>query len=403
MLLWKFKMGLFDDPYVDPAEAEKIVGCDAHRELARQAARETITLLKNENDLLPLNPARLKTVAVIGPNADRGLLGGYSGVPGNNVTVLAGVQARLGNAVKVVYAEGCKITRGGSWQQDEVVPSNPAEDEKQIAEAVQVAQAADVVVVAIGGNEQTSREAWSLKHMGDRTSLELIGRQNELVSALLATGKPVVALIFNGRPLAINQVAQQVPAILECWYLGQECGHAVAEVLFGDHNPGGKLPISIPRSVGQLPVFYNHKPSARRGFLWDDAAPLFPFGFGLSYTTFALKNVRLAKKRMSRSGSTRVLVDVTNTGNRFGTEVVQLYIRDLVRSVTRPVKELKGFQKINLQAGETKTVALDITPESLAFYDVNMKYVVEPGKFAIMVGNSSRDPDLQKVVLTVTP
>jgi beta-glucosidase len=231
----------------------------------------------------------------------------------------------------------------------------------------------------------------------------LIGRQNELVSALLATGKPVVALIFNGRPLAINQVAQQVPAILECWYLGQECGHAVAEVLFGDHNPGGKLPISIPRSVGQLPVFYNYKPSARRGFLWDDATPLFPFGFGLSYTTFALKNVRLAKKRMSRSGSTRVLVDVTNTGNRFGTEVVQLYIRDLVSSVTRPVKELKGFQKIKLQAGETKTVALNITPELLAFYDVNMKCVVEPGEFAIMVGNSSRDLDLQKVVLTVTP
>ncbi|HXA45808.1 MAG TPA: glycoside hydrolase family 3 N-terminal domain-containing protein, partial [Candidatus Angelobacter sp.] len=403
MLLWKFKMGLFDDPYVDPAEAEKIVGCDAHRELARQAARETITLLQNENDLLPLNPARLKTVAVIGPNADRSLLGGYSGVPGNNVTVLAGIQARLGNAVKVVYAEGCKITRGGSWQQDEVVPSDPAEDQMQIAEAVQVARTADVVVVAIGGNEQTSREAWSLKHMGDRTSLELIGRQNELVSALLATGKPMVALIFNGRPLAINQVAQHVPAILECWYLGQECGHAVAEVLFGDHNPGGKLPISIPRSVGQLPVFYNHKPSARRGFLWDDATPLFPFGFGLSYTTFALKNVRLAKKRMSRTGSTRVLVDVTNTGNRFGTEVVQLYIRDLVSSVTRPVKELKGFQKIKLQAGETKTVALDITPELLAFYDVNMKYVVEPGEFAIMVGNSSRDLDLQKVVLTVTP
>jgi beta-glucosidase len=403
MLLWKFKMGLFDDPYVDPAEAEKIVGCDAHRELARQAARETITLLKNENELLPLNPARLKTVAVIGPNADRSVLGGYSGVPRNNVTVLAGIRARLGNAVKVVYAEGCKITRGGSWQQDEVLPSDPAEDQKQIAEAVQVARTADVVVVAIGGNEQTSREAWSLKHMGDRTSLELIGRQNELVSALLATGKPVVALIFNGRPLAINQVAQQVPAILECWYLGQECGHAVAEVLFGDHNPGGKLPISIPRSVGQLPVFYNYKPSARRGFLWDDATPLFPFGFGLSYTTFALKNVRLAKKRMSRSGSTRVLVDVTNTGNRFGTEVVQLYIRDLVSSVTRPVKELKGFQKIKLQAGETKTVALNITPELLAFYDVNMKCVVEPGEFAIMVGNSSRDLDLQKVVLTVTP
>ena len=403
MLLWKFKMRLFDDPYVDPAEAERVVGCAAHRELALQAARETITLLKNDNQLLPLNPALLKTVAVIGPNANRSLLGGYSGVPKTEVTVLAGIKARLGEAVKVVYAEGCKITVGGSWQQDEVVPSDPAMDRSQIAEAVQVAQTADVVVVAIGGNEQTSREAWSLKHMGDRTSLELIGRQNDLVSALLATGKPVVALVFNGRPLAINQVAQQVPAVLECWYLGQQCGQAVAEVLFGDHNPGGKLPISIPRSVGQLPVFYNHKPSARRGFLWDEASPLYPFGFGLSYTTFVLKNVRLARKRMSRTGSTRVLVDVTNTGNRAGTEVVQVYIRDLVSSVTRPVKELKGFQKVTLQAGETKTIALEITPELLAFYDVNMKYVVEPGTFAILVGNSSRDQDLQKVLLTVTP
>jgi beta-glucosidase len=302
----------------------------------------------------------------------------------------------------VVYSEGCKITVGGSWQQDAVTPSDPAEDRKQIAEAVEVASKADVIVLAIGGNEQTSREAWSLQHMGDRTSLDLIGRQDELVNAMLATGKPVVALIFNGRPLSINNVAQNVPAILECWYLGQECGCAVADVLFGDHNPGGKLPISIPRSVGHLPVFYNHKPSARRGFLWDDVSPLFPFGFGLSYTTFALKNVRLKKKRIGKKDATQVLVDVTNTGKRAGSEVVQLYIRDLVSSVTRPVKELKGFQKVALQPGETRTVALDITPEALAFYDVNMKYVVEPGEFEIMVGTSSRDCDLQTLMLTVT-
>jgi beta-glucosidase len=267
---------------------------------------------------------------------------------------------------------------------------------------VKVAKQADVIVLAIGGNEQTSREAWGLKHMGDRTSLDLVGRQDELVNAMLATGKPVIVFLFNGRPLSINNVAQNVPAIFECWYLGQECGRAVADVLFGDVNPGGKLPISIPRSVGHLPVFYNHKPSARRGFLWDDVSPLFPFGFGLSYTTFKLKNVRLAKKKIARAGSTRVLLDVTNTGQRAGSEVVQMYIRDLVSSVTRPVKELKGFQKVWLQPGETRTVALDITPESLAFYDVNMNYVVEPGEFEVMVGNSSRDADLQKVVLTVT-
>jgi beta-glucosidase len=358
--------------------------------------------LKNDGALLPLDPAKLRTIAVIGPNANRPLLGGYSGAPRHNVTVLDGIKARLGNAVNVLHAEGCKITVGGSWQQDEVVPSDPAEDRKQIAEAVAVARQADVIVLAIGGNEQTSREAWSLKHMGDRTSLDLVGRQDELLDALIATGKPVVALLFNGRPLAINNVAQKAPAILECWYLGQECGHAVAEVLFGDFSPGGKLPISIPRSVGQVPVFYNHKPSARRGFLWDDAKPLFPFGFGLSYTTFQLGKVRLARKRIARNDSTRVRVDATNTGRRAGTEVVQMYVRDVVSSVTRPVKELKGFRKIELQPGETQTVTLDITPASLAFYDLNMKYVVEPGEFEIMVGTSSRDADLQKVVLTVT-
>lgn len=211
-----------------------------------------------------------------------------------------------------------------------------------------------------------------------------------------------MALVFGGRPLAITSLAHSVPVIFQCWYLGQECGRAVAEVLFGDVNPGGKLPISVPRSVGHLPVFYNHKPSARRGYLWDDVSPLFAFGFGLSYTTFALRNVRLERRRISRRGSTRVLVDVTNTGARRGAEVVQLYLRDRVSSVTRPVKELRGFSKVTLEPGETKTVALAITPESLAFYDARMRYGVEPGEFEVMIGNSSRDADLQKVVLTVT-
>jgi beta-glucosidase len=402
MLFWKFQMGLFDDPYVDPDKAERVVGCDAHRQLALQAARETITLLKNENHLAPLDPAKLKTIAVIGPNAHRPLLGGYSGMPKHNVTVLEGIQAKVGDRVKVLYAEGCKITVGGSWQQDDVVASDPAEDRKQIAAAVRVARQADVIVLAIGGNEQTSREAWGLKHLGDRTSLDLVGRQDKLVDAMLATGKPVIVLLFNGRPLSINNVAANVSVIFECWYLGQECGRAVADVLFGDVNPGGKLPISIPRSVGHLPVFYNHKPSARRGYLWDDVSPLFPFGFGLSYTSFKLQNPRLANKRMTRKGSTLVLVDVTNTGKRAGSEVVQMYIRDRVSSVTRPVKELKGFQKVWLEPGETTTVSMEITPASLAFYDVNMNYGVEPGEFEILVGNSSRDADLLKVVLTVT-
>ena len=402
MLFWKFKMGLFDDPYVDPDEAARVVGCDANRRLALQAARETITLLKNENNLAPLNLAKLKTIAVIGPNAHRSLLGGYSGVPKHNVTVLDGIKAKVGDRVKVLHSVGCQITVGGSWNQDEVVASDPVADRRQIAEAIEVAKQADVIVLAIGGNEQTSREAWNLKHMGDRTDLDLVGRQNELVQAMLATGKPVIVLLFNGRPLAINYVAENVPVIFECWYLGQETGHAVADVLFGDFNPGGKLPISFPRSAGHLPVFYNYKPSARRGYLFADVSPLFPFGFGLSYTSFEIKNVRLAKKKIKRAGSTRVTADVTNTGKRAGTETVQLYIRDLVSSVTRPVKELKSFQKVSLQPGETKTVTLEIAPDSLAFYDVKLKYVVEPGEFEIMVGNSSRDRDLQKVILTVT-
>ena len=400
MLLWKFQMGLFDDPYVDPEEAERVVGCEANVALALRSARESITLLRNEGNLLPLNPEGIQTIAVIGPNANRSLLGGYSGVPKRDVTVLEGIKARLGKRVKVLHSEGCKITIGGSWQQDEVTASDAEEDRKQIAEAVKVARRADAIVLAIGGNEQTSREAWSPKHLGDRPSLDLVGRQEDLVKAMLATGKPVVAVLFNGRPISINYVSQNVPAILECWYLGQETGHAVAAVLFGDANPGGKLPISIPRSAGHLPAFYNYKPSARRGYLFDEVSPLYAFGYGLSYTTFAIENVRLARQRIRRDGRTQVLAEVTNTGGRAGSEVVQMYVRDKVSSATRPIKELKAFRKIFLQPGETTSVTFDIGPEQLAFYDIHMKYVVEPGEFEIMVGNSSRDIDLQKVTLS---
>ena len=401
MLLWKFKLGLFDDPYVDAEEAERVASAEGHRQLARRAARETITLLENRGDLLPLDPRAIRTIAVVGPNAHRSLLGGYSGKPKHDVTVLDGIKARVGARVNVMYAEGCKITREGSWNEDEVLASDAEEDRRQIAEAVAIAKNADVIVLAIGGNEQTSREAWSRKHMGDRPSLELIGRQNELVEAMAALGKPIVALLFNGRPLSIGALTEKVPAILECWYLGQETGHAVADVLFGDHVPSGKLPITIPRSAGHLPAFYNHKPSARRGYLFDDVTPLYAFGYGLSYTTFAVENVRLERNTISHAGSTRVLVDITNTGAREGTEVVQMYIRDRVSSVTRPIKELKGFKKISLRPGEKLVVDLEITPESLAFYDIDMRYVVEPGEFTIMIGTSSRDCDLHAVTLRV--
>src|SRR5215471_493253 len=401
MLRWKFEMGLFDDPYVGPDDAERIVGSEANRALALEAARETIVLLKNDGPVLPLALDTPRTIAVIGPNAHRSLLGGYSGRPKHEVTVLDGIRARVGDRATVIYSEGCKITKPGTWNDDGVFQSNPNEDRRQIAEAVEVAKRADVIVLAIGGNEQTSREAWNLRHMGDRTSLELIGRQNELVEAMAALGKPIIALLFNGRPLAISHLDQHAQAILECWYLGQETGTAVAEVLFGDTTPGGKLPITFPRSAGHLPAFYNYKPSARRGYLFDDVTPLYAFGFGLSYTTFTVSDVRLDRTRVGRGSTVYVSADVTNTGARAGTEVVQVYIRDRVSSVTRPVKELRGFEKVSLAPGETKSVTLAITPESLAFYDVNMRYVVEPGEFDIMVGTSSRDEDLTTVTLTV--
>jgi beta-glucosidase len=401
MLYWKFKMGLFEDPYLDPNEAERLNGCDENRKIALRAAQEVITLLKNRNNILPLNKKKLKRVAVIGPNANVSLLGGYSGVPKVNVSVLAGIKEALGEEVEVLYHEGCKITMGGQWEEDTVLRSNRGDDLKAIAEAAELAKAADVVILAIGGNIQTSREAWSTKHMGDRTDLNLFGLQDELVDAISDTGVPTIALLYNGRPLSINNVWEKVDGILECWYGGQEAGHAVASVLFGDFNPGGKLPISFPKSVGQLPIYYNHKPSARRGFLFDDAKPLFAFGYGLSYSTFEISAPKLDNSTIKAGGEAIVSVTVTNTGKTAGSEVVQMYIRDIFSSVTRPVKELKGFKKVFLGQGESATVNLPITKKSLAFFDIRMNYIVEPGDFEIMVGCSSRDEDLKSVTLTV--
>jgi beta-glucosidase len=218
---------------------------------------------------------------------------------------------------------------------------------------------------------------------------------------MVSTGKPVVAFVFNGSPLSFNNLVQKVPVIFECWYLGQEMGNAVADVLFGDYNPGGKLPITIPRSAGHVPVFYNHKPAARRGYLFDDVSPLFPFGFGMSYTTFEISAPELSKATIGTNESLKVTVKVKNTGKVKGDEVVQLYIRDLISSVTRPVKELRDFRRVSLDAGAETTVEMDITPDKLSFHNIDMKFVVEPGEFEVMVGNSSRDEDLKKVVLVV--
>jgi beta-glucosidase len=401
MLHAKFLLGLFDDPYVDPAEAERIVRDPAHRELALDAARKTITLLKNDTGLLPLDLRSIRRIAVIGPNADRLMLGGYSGVPLHADTVLQGIRRRAPADVDVLHHEGCRITIGGSWQQDEVTAAAPEENRRSIRDAAALAATADVVILAIGDNEQTSREAWATNHLGDRPSLDLVGQQDELVDAIAATGRPIVALLFSGRPASVVNLVGKAASILELWYLGQETGSAVANVLFGDVNPGGKLPITIPRSVGHVPAFYNYKPSARRGYLFDSVDPLFPFGFGLSYTTFAFTNLRLDRAEIDMEETARIRVDVANTGSRAGDEVVQLYIRDVVSSVTRPVKELKGFKRITLEPGESTTVAFDVTPEHLAFYDIDMVFRVEPGEFRLMVGSSSRDEDLQTVTLHV--
>ena len=388
----KFLTGLFDDPFVDPAYAEKVTNSPEHQQLAAKAAREVLTLLKNQNGLLPLDRSKYKRIAVIGPNAGEVHLGGYSNKPGRGVSVLQGIKDKVGSSSEVLFAEGCKITESlPDWDADKVVLGDPALNAKRIQDAVQVARKADVILLVVGENEQTSREAWAVNHLGDRDSLDLLGSQDDLAKAMVDTGKPVVVLLLHGRPNSINYIAEHVPAILEGWYLGQEGGTAVADVLFGDANPGGKLPITVPRTVGQLPDYYYQKPSAKRGYLGSTTQPLFPFGWGLSYTTFKYGNLRLDHPTMGTSGETKVSVDVTNSGKMRGDEVVQLYIRDEVSSVTRPIKELRGFRRITLEPGETKTVDFKLGFEQLSFLDRDMHKVVEPGTFKVMVGGNSVD------------
>jgi len=386
----KFLLGLFENPYVDPDRAVRVTNSQANRELAAEAARRSIVLLKNENNLLPLDRNALKSIAIIGPNADRVHLGGYSDNPGRGVSVLQGITDKLGGKVKVTYAEGCKITKeGGDWWADTSHLGDQAEDNKLISQAVEAAWSADVSILVLGGNEDTNKEGWSDNHLGDRDSLDLVGHQNDLVKAVLETGKPTIVLLINSGPLSINYIAEKVPAILEGFYLGQETGVGVADVLFGDYNPAGKLPVTFPRSVGQLPAYYNRKPTARRGYLFTSKEPLFPFGYGLSYTNFEYSNLKVSPAQMGPAGQTKVSVTVTNTGKRAGDEIVQLYIHDLVSSVTRPVMELKDFKRISLSPGGSKTVEFVITPDKLSFFDLNMKRIVEPGLFDIMVGTSS--------------
>jgi beta-glucosidase len=391
----KFRLGLFEDPYVDPDYADAICRLPAHRELALKAARKAIILLKNQNGLLPLDRTKLKSIAVIGPNAATVRLGGYSGTPAYTVSLLDGIKKKVGPGVKVGYALGCAITEGNTtWSDPVVIPPDPKLDAQRIAEAVALAKTADLAVVAVGDNEQTARESG-----GDRDSLDLVGRQDDLVKAIVETGKPTIVVLIAGRPASIRYIAANVPAIVGAWSLGQETGNALADVIFGDYNPGGKLPITFPQNVGQLPAYYNHKPSATQPYLLSVKQPLFPFGYGLSYTTFKYENLRLEPQQIGPQGTTTVRVDVTNTGKVAGEEVAQLYIREQVSSVTRPVKELKGFRRIPLAPGETKTVEFTLGPDALSFLNKDMHWVVEPGLFNVMVGGNS--VDLQKVVLEV--
>jgi len=390
MLRLKFMAGMFEEPYADAKRAVAITDNAEARALALEAARKSVVLLKNDG-VLPLHADRLKTLAVIGPNAARIDLGGYSNVPNHAVTVLDGIRAKLGDRVNVVSAEGVRLTDSGDWYEDEVVLSDPQRNRERIRDAVQVAQGADAIVLVVGGSSATSREAWAKNHLGDRASIGLIGEQNELVQAMFALRKPVAVVLINGQPLSIPEVAAQANALLEAWYPGQEGGTALADILFGDANPGGKLPVTIARSVGQLPMFYNQKPSAHRGYHFDSAEPLFPFGYGLSYTTFDIGTPRLSAARIAPTETVTVSVDVRNTGAVAGDEVVQLYVRDVVSSITRPVKELKGFRRVTLQPGATTTVEFTLGKDAFAYWNEAMQYIVEPGEFQIMAGPNSVD------------
>ncbi|MEA3057681.1 MAG: beta-glucosidase, partial [Sphingomonadales bacterium] len=399
VLRLKFEAGLFENPYPDVAAAEAKTATPGAIALAREAAGKAIVLLKNDRQLLPLDPARIRRMAVIGTHARDTPIGGYSDVPRHVVSVLEGMQDAAAGRFAVDYSEGVRITQSRCWSCDEVKLTPAAVNRKLIAAAVQTARKADLIVMVLGDNEQTSREGWAETHLGDRSSLDLVGQQEDLARAIFALHKPTVVVLLNGRPLSVNYLAKAAPALIEGWYLGQETGHGVADVLFGKVNPGGKLPVTIARSVGQLPVFYNHKPTARRGYLFDTTAPLYPFGYGLSYTRFDISAPRVVTPAIGSGQSAQVEVDVANTGSRAGDEVVQLYVRDDEASVTRPVIELKRFQRVTLAPGEKRTIRFDLQPGDLALWNADMKHVVEPGTFTIYAGPNS--VDLKSAKLTV--
>lgn len=412
----KFRLGLFENPYVDESrEAREILNAE-HRAAARRIAASSFVLLKNEKDVLPL-AKQATSIAVVGALADdpKAVIGSWAGDgrTEDSVTLLQGIKAKVPASTNVIFAKGVAIdVRGASGNYDDAPVNQSNAGGTNVAqttaatalrtasapvpatafdEAVSVARNADLTVIAVGETAEMSGEAAS------RTSLDLPGRQLELVQAIHATGKPYVVLLMNGRPLTINWIAENSPAILETWFAGTEAGNAIADVLFGDVNPSGKLPVTFPRTAGQSPMYYNHKATGRpptngkytSKYLDVPVTPLYPFGYGLSYTKFQISNLKLSKNVIAPTETLSVTVDVENTGERAGTEVVQLYIRDTAASITRPVKELKAFERVTLAPRARRTVTFDIGREQLSFLNQQMRFVVEPGAFRIMLGNSS--------------
>ncbi|MDQ2938328.1 MAG: beta-glucosidase BglX [Acidobacteriota bacterium] len=376
----KFRLGLFEHPYNDESRESGSLLTSENRAVARAIAGRSMVLLKNERETLPLNKT-IRSIAVIGPLADerRAPLGWWSGdgKTEDTVTPLAGIKAKVSPDTKVSYAKGCDVQGDAT---------------EGLAEAVALARDSDVAIVFVGESAEMVGEAAS------KSSLDLTGRQMDLVKAVHATGKPTVVVLLNGRPLTVGWIAENVPAILESWMGGTEAGNAIADILFGDVNPGGKLPVTFPRTVGQVPIYYNHMNTGRppeannrytSKYLDVPWTPLFPFGYGLSYTQFKITNLQLSEQRIKSNGTLTASVEVENVGKRAGDEVVQLYIRDVAASMTRPVKELKGFQRVTLQSGEKKRLTFMLTPEHLGFWNRDMRFVVEPGEFKVMVGPNS--------------
>jgi beta-glucosidase len=398
MLTFKMRAGLFENPYGDAALTARITGDADARALALDAARKSLCLLTNKQGALPLDPATMGQVAVIGPNHAITRFGGYSSVPRQSVTLIDGLRQAAPNA-EFVTAQGVFITTSDDRSVDLIELADRPRNLQLIEQAVSVARLADTIVLAIGDTEQTSREGFAKNHLGDRTELDIVGEQNALVDALAALGKKLVVCAINGRPPSWPNVVAKADAVLECWYVGQEGGTAMAEALLGRINPGAKLPVSVVRNAGQVPLFNDRKPSSRRGYLFDDVSPLFAFGHGLSYTTFDISEPRLSAARIAPDQSVEVSVDVANTGARAGDEVVQLYVSLLQRSVTTPVIALRGFERVTLAPGERRTVRFTLEPRHLMLWNREMREVVEPGPVVVSVGNSSAA--LKRAELTV--